>query len=91
MGNVYDTKAVLNKFQIVNIDEFELTYETVVCEHSSDDDEDKQQLLFDFFRSRCEIELESFSSSFVAGKHNGGGGNFFDRDEKLVVGEFVSI
>lgn len=62
-----------------------------VCGQSSGDDVDKQQLLLDFFRSRCAMELESFSSSFVAGKHRGGGGNFFDRDGKLVIGEFVSI
>jgi len=38
--------------------------------------------------------LEILSSSiviFVAGKHNGGGGNFFNRDKKFVDEEFVSI
>jgi hypothetical protein len=38
--------------------------------------------------------LEILSSSvviFVAGKHNGGGGNFFDRDKKFADEEFVSI
>lgn len=76
---------------MTNDSELQLTYEIAVCGQSSGDDEDKQQLLLDFFLSRCAIALESFSSSFVAGKHRGGGGNFFDRDEKLVVDEFVSI
>ena len=76
---------------MTNDSELQLTYEIAVCGQSSGDDEDKQQLLLDFFRSRCAIALESFSSSFVAGKHRGGGGNFFDRDEKLVADELVSI
>lgn len=61
------------------------------CGQSSDDDDDKQQLLLDFFLSRWAIDWESFSSSFVAGKHKGGGGNFFDRDEKFAVDKLDSI
>jgi len=64
-----------------------------ICGQSSDD-EDKQQLFVDFFLSRCELELEILSSSvvvFVAGKHNGGGGNFFDRNKKFADEEFASI
>ncbi len=70
-----------------------ITYEIDWCEQSSVDD-DKQQLFADRFRSRCRFEFEIFSSSivvFVAGKHKGGGGSFFDRNKQFVVGELVSI
>ncbi len=74
---------------------FQLTYEIDSCKQSSDgDDDDKQQLFADFFLSCCGLEFKIFSSSvvvFVAGKHNGGGGNFFDRDKQFFVEEFVSI
>jgi hypothetical protein len=60
------------------------------CGHSLDD-EDKQQLFVDCFCSYCWWEVEGFSSSVVvlaAGRHRGGGGNFFGRVIKLVDEKF---
>jgi len=58
---------------------FPLTYGICSCGHSLDD-EDKQQLFVVVVF--CSLEVENFSSSvvvFVAGRHKGGGGNFFER------------